>query len=72
MPRKPKSRPIPSGSYLAQFHDEVPRLGSGWRIVTVRLRGRKWVHLRAFALDFPFRMPKDKWADIERSARPLP
>ena len=27
------------------FEDEAPRLGSGWRWVTVRI-GRKWVRVR--------------------------
>ncbi len=27
------------------FADEAPRIGSGYRIVNVKKRGRKWVHL---------------------------
>jgi|RhiMethySRZTD1v2_1073278.scaffolds.fasta_scaffold13987_7 hypothetical protein len=27
------------------FHDEAPRIGCGWRLVTVKI-GRKWVWVR--------------------------
>ena len=30
--------------HLIYFQDEAPRIGSGWRKVTVK-KGRKWVHL---------------------------
>lgn len=56
--------------YRVQFEDEAPRIGSGWRIVTVMI-GRKFVHLYD-SMAQRTKIKKDVWRDLVRTAIPLP
>jgi hypothetical protein len=51
------------------FMDEAPRIGSGWRIVSV-MNGRKWVRLACEAGRAKF--TKEQWAPIARHGHELP
>jgi hypothetical protein len=44
------------------LHDEAPRIGCGWRTVTVRL-GPKWVRLKCTASGRTARLHRRVWDD---------
>jgi len=50
--------------HLIYFKDEAPRIGSGWRKVTVK-KGRKWVHL--FGKDAKKKLLMRQWKVMERA-----
>ena len=48
--------------HLIYFQDEAPRIGSGWRKVTVK-KGRKWVHL--FSIYGKAKLSMKRWKILE-------
>lgn len=53
------------------LHDEAPRIGCGWRTVTVML-GRKWVRLVDERTLARCRMMGSLWRDLAMYGKPLP
>lgn len=51
------------------FMDEAPKIGSGWRIVSVVI-GRQWVRL--VSSSGRAKLSKAVWAPIARSGQELP
>lgn len=51
------------------FMDEAPRIGSGWRIVSVTV-GRQWVRIASLA--GRAKLTKAQWAMIARKGYELP
>ena len=50
------------------FGDEVKAVGNGFRGITVKQLGRKWAHLQETASGLNFRLPLQRWLDLERTS----
>lgn len=50
---------------FAFIGDEVKTIGQGFRQVYVRSLGRKWAYLTEVSTDTNFRLPLQKWKEIE-------
>jgi len=53
------------------LHDEAPRIGSGWRTVTV-LQGRKWVRMIDEYSKRRAKVRVKEWIDLTMGGRQLP
>ena len=47
------------------LHDELPRIGSGYRHVKVSI-GKKWAHIQCVVTKVRQRIKLTKWKEIER------
>lgn len=56
--------------YHVFLQDEAPRIGSGWRIVTV-LKGRKWVRLLDERSGRRAKIRAALWVDLEMHGKGL-
>ena len=50
------------------LHDELPRIGSGFRHVNVSI-GKKWAHIQSIATKVIQRIKIRRWDEIERSMK---
>jgi len=50
------------------LHDELPRIGSGFRHVNVSI-GKKWAHIQSIATKVRQRIKIERWDEIERSMK---
>ena len=50
------------------LHDELPRIGSGFRHVNVSI-GKKWAHVQAVTTKVRQRIKVGTWNEIERSMK---
>ena len=50
------------------LHDEMPRIGSGFRHVNVSI-GKKWAHIQSIATKVRQRIKIGRWDEIERSMK---
>ncbi len=50
------------------LHDELPRIGSGFRHVNVSI-GKKWAHIQSIATKVRQRIKRGRWNEIERSMK---
>ena len=50
------------------LHDEMPRIGSGFRHVNVSI-GKKWAHIQSIATKVRQRIKIERWDEIERSMK---
>lgn len=51
--------------YRICFLDEVPKIGSGWRIVWLDTAGPKWVKIRDRYTGAPVRIPTKLWLQLD-------
>lgn len=52
------------------FMTEAPRIGSGWRGVTVVKVGRKWVRIKETSTGIPARLELSVWKELSESCKP--
>ena len=52
--------------YWLLLHDELPRIGSGFRHVDVSI-GRKWVHIKSVISKVRHKIRLQKWNEIKGS-----
>lgn len=60
---------VPKPDRYVQFDNEAPRIGSGFRGVTILKIGRKWVRIKETATDRVARLPRRTWEDLTKDKR---
>jgi hypothetical protein len=69
--KRRRRRKLPPGTLRVCLHDEAPKIGSGWRLVTLVSLGPKWAKLYDPIGDVGVRLPRAVWISISKRARPL-